>query len=89
MRKIRIFAHISLDGAISLGGKHEGSDYSNGGWMATYRTPVGAAALAEELGKGFDLLLGRRTYDIFAGYWPFAPDEMAGIRDPFKPLPTA
>lgn len=70
MRKIRIFAHISLDGAISLGGKHEGSDYSNGGWMASYRTPVGAAALAEELGKGYDLLLGRRTYDLWAGYWP-------------------
>ena len=35
-------------------------------------------------GRPFDLLLGRRTYEIFAGYWPYAPDEMADIRDPFN-----
>jgi dihydrofolate reductase len=35
-------------------------------------------------GGDFDLLLGRRTYDIFAAYWPFAPDEAKDIRDPFN-----
>jgi len=34
MRKIRIFAHISLDGVISPGGRHEDSDYAHGGWTA-------------------------------------------------------
>jgi hypothetical protein len=64
MRKIRIFAHISLDGVISPGGPNEDSDYAHGGWTAPYRTPVGAAAVAEAQGTTFDLLLGRRTYDL-------------------------
>ena len=72
MRKIRIFAHISLDGVISPGGPNENSDYANGGWTAPYRTPAGEAAVAEAQGESFDLLLGRRTYDIFAGFWPKA-----------------
>ena len=75
MRKIRIFAHISLDGVISPGGPNEDSDYAHGGWTAPYRTPAGAAAVAEAQGKGFDLLLGRRTYDLWAGFWPKAPSS--------------
>ena len=72
MRKIRVIAHISLDGVISPGGPNEDSDYANGGWTTPYRTPAGAAAVAEAQGKGFDLLLGRRTYDLWAGFWPKA-----------------
>jgi dihydrofolate reductase len=67
MKKIRIFEHISLDGVIAPPGD---SDFANGEWQAPYRSPAGAAALAEVQGKGFDLLLGRRTYDLWAGYWP-------------------
>lgn len=70
MRKIRIAEHISLDGAIQPGGPDENSEYAQGGWMASYRTPEGAAAVAEAYGKGFDLLLGRRTYDLWASFWP-------------------
>jgi dihydrofolate reductase len=62
--------HISLDGVISPGGRHEGSDYGHGGWMAQYRTAAGAEMVAEAQGKGFDLLLGRRTYDLWATFWP-------------------
>ena len=72
MRKIRIFAHISLDGVISPPGD---SDYANGGWTAPYRSPAGAAAVAEAQGTTFDLLLGRRTYDLWSGYWPKAPSS--------------
>ena len=72
MRKIRVIAHISLDGVISPGGPNEDSDYAHGGWTAPYRTPAGAAAVAEAQGKSFDLLLGRRTYDLWAGFWPKA-----------------
>ena len=75
MREIRIFAHISLDGVISPGGPNEDSDYAHGGWTAPYRTPAGAAAVAEAQGKSFDLLLGRRTYDLWAGFWPKAPSS--------------
>ena len=70
MRKIRILAHLSLDGVIAPGGRGEGADYEHGGWMAAYRSPAGAAAVAEAQGANFDLLLGRRTYDLWAGYWP-------------------
>jgi dihydrofolate reductase len=67
MRKIRIMEHVSLDGMISPPGD---SDFAQGGWSAPYRTPAGAAALAEAQGKDFDLLLGRRTYDLWADFWP-------------------
>jgi dihydrofolate reductase len=71
MRKIKIFEHISLDGVIQPGGTGEYRDeYAHGGWTAPYRSPAGAEAVAEAQGSGFDLLLGRRTYDLWAGYWP-------------------
>ena len=66
MRKIRIMEHVSLDGVISPPGD---SDFAQGGWSAPYRTPAGAAALAEAQGTSFDLLLGRRTYDLWADFW--------------------
>jgi dihydrofolate reductase len=72
MRKIRIFEHTSLDGVIS---PPEDSVFADGGWSTPYRTPDGAAALAERQGKSFDLLLGRRTYDLWAGFWPKAPSS--------------
>lgn len=63
--------HISLDGVIQPGGPGEyGDEYANGGWTAPYRTPAGAEAVAEAQGSDFDLLLGRRTYDLWAGFWP-------------------
>lgn len=67
MRKIRIFEHISLDGMIEGEGD---DDFAKGGWQAPYRSPEGAASLAAVQGTGFDLLLGRRTYDLWAGHWP-------------------
>ncbi len=71
MRKLKIIEHISLDGVISPGGPGEyGDEYAHGGWTAPYRSPAGAAAVAEAQGTGFDLLLGRRTYDLWAGFWP-------------------
>ena len=73
MRKIRIIEHISLDGVIQApGGRDEDGDYAHGGWTVPYRSAAGGKAVAEAQGSSFDLLLGRRTYDIFAGYWPKA-----------------
>jgi len=74
LRKIRIIEQISLDGVIQApGGRNEGGDdYPHGGWSAPYRGTAMGEAVAEAQGKSFDLLLGRRTYDIFAGYWPTA-----------------
>ena len=73
MRKLRASAHLSLDGVISPGGPDEDSDSAHGGWTTPYRTPAGAALVAEAQGKAFDLLLGRRTYDLWAGFRPKAP----------------
>jgi len=67
MRKIRIFEHISLDGVI----EHD-DGYEYGAWTAPYRSPEGMAVLLKTQGTGFDLLLGRRTYDLWADYWPKA-----------------
>ena len=80
MRKIRIFEHISLDGVISPGGPNEDSAYAHGGWMAPYRSAAGAEAVAEAQGKTYDLLLGRRTYDLWAGFWP----AVKGVRGRFE-----
>jgi dihydrofolate reductase len=69
MRKIRIFEHSSLDGVI----EHD-KNYAYGGWTGAYRTPEGMALLLEAYGGSFDMLLGRKTYDEFLGYWPGAGD---------------
>ncbi len=72
MSKLSIIEQISPDGVIQApGGRNEGGDdYPHGGWTAPYRSPAGGEAVAEAQGESFDLLLGRRTSDIFAGYLP-------------------
>jgi dihydrofolate reductase len=73
MRKIRIIEHISLDGVIQApGGPKEDGDYPYGGWAAPFADPAAGEAIVAAHGKAFDLLLGRRTYDIWSAYWPKA-----------------
>jgi dihydrofolate reductase len=72
MRKIRIMEHISLGGVIQ---HEEGEGFAHGNWTTPYRTPPGLAAVVEAYGNSFDLLLGRRTYDAWAGFWPLAGDS--------------
>ena len=71
MRKLRIIEHISLDGMIQHSDDGDGFPY--GDWTAPYRTPAGRDAVIAAQGEGFDLLLGRRTYDIWSGFWPKVP----------------
>lgn len=62
-----------MDGVIQApGGPGEDGDYEYGGWTVPHVDPAVGEAIIAAQGKGFDLLLGRRTYDIFAGYWPKA-----------------
>ena len=70
MRKLTIMEHISLDGVIQHSDDDDGFPYSD--WTAPYRTPAGREAVLGAYGESFDLLLGRRTYDIWAGFWPKA-----------------
>lgn len=74
MRKIKIFEHISLDGVIELtGGPGEEGDFPYADWTAPYRSPAGLETVLAAQGESFDLLLGRRTYDIWSRFWPNAP----------------
>lgn len=80
MRTVRIIEHISLDGVIQgPGGPEEdkSNGFNHGGWgFPGHDDEVGHAIVAAQ-GQGFDLLLGRKTYDIFAGYWPQQTGPMA------------
>src|SRR5690242_12427280 len=73
MRKLKIFEHISLDGVIQHSADDDDFPYSD--WTASYRTPAGRDAILAAYGEGFDLLLGRRTYDLWSGFWPKAPSS--------------
>ena len=73
MRKIKIIEHISLDGVIQGPGGPKEDDYHYGGWAAPHDDPEGGEAIVAAHGDDFDLLLGRRTYDIWSGFWPKAP----------------
>ena len=73
MRKLKICAHISLDGVIQHSADENDFPYSD--WTAPYRTPAGRDALMAAHGGSFDLLLGRRTYDMWSGSWPKAPSS--------------
>ena len=73
MRTLRIIEHISLDGVIQHSA--DGGDFAYSDWTAPYRTPAGRDAVFAAHGESFDLLLGRRTYDIWSGFWPKAPSS--------------
>jgi dihydrofolate reductase len=73
MRKLKIIEHISLDGVIQASADDDAFPYSD--WTAPYRTPAGRDEIIAAHGGSFDLLLGRRTYDIWSGFWPKAPSS--------------
>jgi dihydrofolate reductase len=73
MRKLKIMEHISLDGVIQHTADENGFAY--GDWTAPYRTPAGRDEVLAAHGPRFDLLLGRRTYDLWSGSWGKAPSS--------------
>ena len=73
MRTLKIIEHITLDGVIQH--STDDNDFAYSDWTAAYRTPAGRDALLAAHGESFDLLLGRRTYDIWSGFWPKAPSS--------------
>jgi dihydrofolate reductase len=73
MRKLVVLSFISLDGVMQApGGK--GEDPSGGfdleGWTVPFADESSGKEMMKQMGQPFDLLLGRKTFDIFAGYWP-------------------
>src|SRR5690606_8840660 len=84
MRKVIVGAFISLDGVMQApGGPDEDpvGGFRYGGWAAPYFDATLEESVGELFEKPFDLLLGRKTYDIFAAHWPYA-----GADDPIGPL---
>jgi dihydrofolate reductase len=81
MRKLVAPAFVSLDGVMQApGGPEEDrtDGFRYGGWTVPYPDADLGHGTAENFGRPYDLVLGRRTYDIFAGYWPNVdvdPDE--------------
>jgi len=65
--------HISLDGVIQHSADENDFPYSD--WTAPYRTPAGRDLILAAHGESFGLLLGRRTYDMWSGFWPKAPSS--------------
>lgn len=77
MRKIIVLEHITLDGVIQApGGPEEDTTdgFPYGGWIAQYSDAVLGTAIREKMNQSFDLLLGRKTYEIWAPYWPHHGD---------------
>ena len=77
MRKLIVFEHISLDGVIQApGGADEDTSggFAHGGWIGRYSDEILGTAIRRQMNLSFDLLLGRKTFDIWAPYWPLHGD---------------
>jgi dihydrofolate reductase len=87
MRRLIVSTFVTLDGVMQAPGGPEEDDsggFAYGGWSVHYWDDRMGQVMSEAMSKPFDLVLGRRTYDIFASYWPNAPED-AGA----KPLNDA
>lgn len=87
MRKIIVLSFITLDGVMQApGGPEEDATggFKYGGWTVPYFDEFLDNVLAEQMSRPFDLLLGRKTYEIFASYWPHHPDDRPGINNATK-----
>ena len=86
MRKVRGSVFVSLDGVMQApGGPSEDptGSFTHGGWLPQFFDEDVGAAIDAFFGSEYDLLLGRRTYDIFAAYWPYVGGEATGIGEIF------
>lgn len=87
MRRIIALEHISLDGVVQgPGGPKEDTSggFALGGWSAPYGDEVLGTAVRRQLDSPFDLLLGRKTFDIWAAYWPSHGDIWPGANSANK-----
>jgi dihydrofolate reductase len=87
MRKLIVSTFLTLDGVMQAPGGPEEDDsggFALGGWSVHYWDDLMGEVMTEAFSVPFDLLLGRRTYEIFSAYWPDAPEEAGS-----KPLNDA
>ncbi len=87
MRKIIVLSFITLDGVLQgPGGPSEDTsgNFTYGGWTAPYFDEFAGQVMGEQMSRPFDLLLGRKTFEIFASYWPQHEDGWPGINSVTK-----
>jgi dihydrofolate reductase len=92
MRKLIVAEQISLDGVIQSPGapkEDPSGEFRLGGWIVPYADEAIGHALQDLFSQPFELLLGRRTYEIFAAYWPHVRADSAShaIADLFNSVP--
>jgi dihydrofolate reductase len=87
MRKVIALEFITLDGVIQAGGgpEEDTSDgFVYGGWQVPYSDSVLGSVMNRQMNLPFDLLLGRKTFDIWAAYWPHHADIWSGVNPATK-----
>jgi dihydrofolate reductase len=78
MRKVVVFTSVTLDGVMQAPGRPDEDrrgGFSHGGWALPYNDPVMGRVMAEGMASSGSLLLGRRTYEDFYGFWPRQADN--------------
>lgn len=87
MRKIIVIEFITLDGVMQApGGSKEDTaeGFKYGGWMVPYSDEFSGKVMGEQMKQPFNLLLGRKTFEIFASYWPHHASDWPGINEAAK-----
>lgn len=87
MRKIIVTEFVTLDGVVQApGGPTEDTSggFKHGGWTVPYFDDFSGNVMGEQMKQPFNLLLGRKTFEIFASYWPQHEDQWHGINDAVK-----
>ncbi len=87
MRKIIVINRITLDSVLqapSAPTEDTSDNFTYGGWAVPYADDVLRKSLREQMSRPFDLLLGRKTFDIFSSYWPHHADGWPGINEATK-----
>lgn len=87
MRKIIALEFISLDGVVQSPGRPDedtSGGFAYGGWISQYSDPMLAAVIKKQMNMPFDLLLGRKTFEIWAPYWPQHADIWPAVNTATK-----
>lgn len=90
MRKIIVSEFLTLDGVMQAPGSPDedrSGGFNHGGWQMPYFDDIFAKAIIEGLTGAGGFVVGRKTYEIFAAYWPTAPAEVQAFAEPLNNLP--
>src|SRR5438093_12075918 len=90
MRNLVVNEFLTFDGVMQApGGEDEdrSGGFEHGGWQQSYFDDVFGKAVEEGMAGAGGFVLGRRTWELFAGYWPTAPAEEQAVAEPLNTLP--